>query len=467
MNISSLLNRINISNLSDCDLLNVLESFEDSVYVTGKNTELIYMNTAAEELFGFKLQDMHGKINNEINENFHYWYPSILIDAYHEKKRYTQEQWSTYNGKKFHTTLIPVIEKNGEVSMVVSLSRVISYSVDGVNNKYKTICAESVSEFSSQSPKMLNVLHQSQKMCNLDTTILLTGETGTGKNMIARYIHDNGKSKDKPFIMINCAAIPANIIETELFGYEPHTFSGGNPKGKDGLIKAAEGGTIFLDEIGELSLKMQPKILGFLQNKVYTKIGGREEVRSNVRVIAATNKNLLEECNAKRFREDLYYRLSVMEIEIPPLRERVEDIKLLVDYFLDENNKTYGRNKKLSADTYNVLCNYNWPGNVRQLKNFFEKLTVTIDSDIIYPQDIAFIDNNKFANQTHQIEVLSVPKSFDKIEVISLEERKKTLEKSLVIEAFEKYKSCRMVAKALSISTTKAHRLINLYCTEN
>ncbi len=474
MSISNIINKLNQASLTDIQLLNIMESIEGAIYVTGSNTELLYMNRAAEELFGFSFKEMQGKKNIDINGNLQYWYPSAFDDVYREKKRFIQEQWSTYSGKKFLTTLVPILDDNQDVIMIVSFSQEQQYSISGAEDNNHDLIKNVNNKILTKSPKMAALLNQVQKIATLDATVLLQGETGTGKNLIAKYIHANSRRSDKPFIMVNCSAIPANILESELFGYAPYTFSGGDPKGKEGLVAAAEGGTIFLDEIGELSLELQPKILGFLQDKSYMKVGGRSEITSNVRVIAATNKDLAKESAAKRFRSDLYYRISVIEFEVPALRDRNEDIRVLSDFFLQKNNQEYSKRKIIAPETYELLESYSWPGNVRQLKNFFERQVLIIDSDIIYPHNISFINEN--APETELISNTNInAKPFeitnkigiDFTENLSLDQELSCLERKLVQQAYNNYKSVRQVAKALDIKPTKAHRLIKQYCGDS
>lgn len=205
-----------------------------------------------------------------------------------------------------------------------------------------------------------------------DVTVLITGESGVGKEVVANLIHLNSKRKDKPFITVNCGAIPEGIIESELFGHEKGSFTGAIDSRK-GYFEAANGGTIFLDEIGELPLATQVKFLRILENGEYVKVGGTKTERVDVRVIAATNKNLEHQIGINAFREDLYYRLRSINIYIPPLRDRKEDIKPLFDHFVEQfcrkNNIDF---KGISDDAVEYITSYNWPGNIRQLKNFVE-----------------------------------------------------------------------------------------------
>ena len=225
-------------------------------------------------------------------------------------------------------------------------------------------------------------------MSPTDTWILITGENGTGKELVARTIHQLSSRVDYPLITVNCAAIPEELIESELFGHEKGAFSGETSK-KRGKFELANNGTIFLDEIGDMSLKTQAKILRVLQDQQFQRVGGDRILSVNVRVIAASNKDLEEEIEKGNFREDLYYRLNVIPVEVTPLRERSEDIPLLVETFLDECAKQNRSTKKtMTKETIKLLCAYSWPGNVRELKNLVERLTIMVEEDIIEPLDL-------------------------------------------------------------------------------
>ena len=225
-----------------------------------------------------------------------------------------------------------------------------------------------VSEAAARIRHLIQVLGE-----NLSVNVLLRGETGTGKEVVARQIHANSARKDNLMVRINCGAIPENLMESELFGYERGAFAGAL-KTKKGLIELADGGTVFLDEIGELPMAMQTKLLTFLDDRKFKRIGALEDTAVDVRIIAATNRNLEEAIKAGQFREDLFYRLNVMQIEIPPLRDRREDIPVLCDYYLDYYNKAFARNiEKVDPDFMRELLLYDWKGNVRELKNIFER----------------------------------------------------------------------------------------------
>jgi len=288
-----------------------------------------------------------------------------------------------------------------------------------------------------RSKKMLQVIEIIKKVAPTNATVLICGESGTGKELIARAIHHNSPRKDNPFIAINCAAIPETLIESELFGYEPGAFTGAN-KRKIGLIEAANKGTLFLDEVAELPLITQSKLLRVLQEKEIRRIGGKETIKVDVRIIAATNKNLLEEVQKKKFREDLYYRLKVVTIEIPPLRERKEDIPELVKYFIEKYSKEFGKEiKGIEEKAMQALLNYHWPGNIRELESVIEKAIIICEGDKIKFKDIA--DELKLSN----------PKSIFEIEIPEEGIDYKELEKELLKKAL--IKSNFVIARAAKI----------------
>ena len=236
------------------------------------------------------------------------------------------------------------------------------------------------------SPSIKNLVNLIKKIATTDITVLITGESGTGKSLVAKAIHFLSHRKDKPFITINCSAIPETLLEAELFGYEKGAFSGAYTS-KKGKFELANGGTLFLDEIGDLPLSLQPKLLRVLQEKEIEKLGSEETIQIDVRIIAATNKNLEELIKQGLFREDLYYGISVLPIHIPPLRERKEDIPILVEHFLNIFNQRYRKNIKIEPGALQLMINYPWYGNVRELANTLERLVILKDKDIT-PRDL-------------------------------------------------------------------------------
>jgi DNA-binding NtrC family response regulator len=289
-----------------------------------------------------------------------------------------------------------------------------------------------------KSKKMLQVIDIVKKVTPTNATVLIYGESGTGKELIARAIHYNSPRKDKPFIAINCAAIPETLIESELFGYEPGAFTGANTR-KIGIIEAADKGTLFLDEIAELPPLTQSKLLRVLQEKEVRRIGGKDAIKVDLRIIAATNKNLSKEVEQNRFREDLYYRLKVITVEIPPLRERKEDIPELVKFFIEKYSKEFGKRVNgIEEKALQALINYQWPGNIRQLETVIERAIIICEKDKITLSDIQ--DELK----------ISIPKNILDIDIpdegINYEElEKEILKKALIKSNYIIAKAARLI----------------------
>jgi DNA-binding NtrC family response regulator len=276
------------------------------------------------------------------------------------------------------------------------------------------------------SPKMVEAVEIMKKVCSSNVTVLIHGESGTGKELAARAIHYNSPRRSKPFTAVNCAAIPDNLIESELFGYEPGAFTGATSR-NIGLFEASNNGTLFLDEVGDLPALTQSKILRVLQEKEVRRLGSRDNIRVNVRILAATNKDLEKEILHKNFREDLYYRLKVISLELPPLRERKEDIPELVSFFIKKYNQEFGKRiNRIEETALKALRDYHWPGNIRQLESVTERAVIMCDSPQISLNDIK--DELRFF-QGKELLDFELPE-----EGISIEE----LEKDLLKKAMHK-----------------------------
>lgn len=268
------------------------------------------------------------------------------------------------------------------------------------------------------SKSLHRVLNLANKAAQSDSNVLVEGETGTGKELFAEYIHKQSARKDKPFVVINCASLPDQLIESELFGHEKGAFTDAKFT-KQGLVEIAHGGTLFLDEIGELSLTLQPKLLRFLENGEYRRIGGVTNLNSNVRVIGATNRNLLEEAEAKNFRKDLLFRLNVITITIPPLRDRREDIIILANFFLSSKSPIRSP-KKLSIEAAQILEEYDFTGNVRELEHIIERAIIFAEGDTIIPEDLSLPNSTGYKNSAARGTMLDIPS-----EILSMEDLEK------------------------------------------
>ncbi|MDA8091731.1 MAG: sigma-54 dependent transcriptional regulator [Nitrospiraceae bacterium] len=256
-----------------------------------------------------------------------------------------------------------------------------------------------------------------KKVNDSPVTVLILGESGTGKELVARAIHYSGTRSTKPFTAINCASIPEALLESELFGYEPGAFTGASTTRRAGLFEASNEGTVFLDEIGDLPPATQSKILRILQEKELRRLGGRDTIKVNVKIIAATNKDLEKEIENGRFREDLYYRLRIVTIELPPLRERKEDIPALAAYFLEKYNKEFGRRiKKINDSVFRAFMDYHWPGNIRQLEAVIERAVLMCDTDTIMLSDIKGELRSRKTDGTFDIDIPDEGLVFDDLE---------------------------------------------------
>jgi len=270
----------------------------------------------------------------------------------------------------------------------------------------------SPNEIIGKSDSMVKLLSLAQRAAQSDSNILIEGETGTGKELLAKFIHKNSNRKNNSYVTINCASLPDQLLESELFGYEKGAFTDAKTT-KRGLVEISNRGTLFLDEIGELSLSIQPKLLRFLENGEYRRIGGITNLKSDVRIICATNRNLMEEAEKKNFRRDLLFRLNVITLNIPPLRERKEDIALLVDHFLNIKSKSKIK-KTLSDEALKILMNYSFPGNVRELEHIIERAVIFSENNIIKADDIVIPRN--VAKQKLSSGLIEIPEGLTTLE---------------------------------------------------
>jgi two-component system nitrogen regulation response regulator NtrX len=295
---------------------------------------------------------------------------------------------------------------------------------------------------------------QIQKAGPSDGRVFIYGENGTGKELVAHAIHQNSPRWNMPFIKVNCAAIPEELIESELFGHEKGSFTGATNQ-LIGKFELADGGTIFLDEIGDMSQKTQAKVLRVLQDGEFQRVGGKNAIKVNIRVIAATNKNLQEEIDKGNFREDLYYRLNLIPINVPPLREHKEDIPDLVTYFISEFCKESGRKpKRFSSDAMEVLMNYNWSGNIRHLKNIVERLMIMVDQDDVVDLDV---------NWALEINQPKTEKSKDSQES-GLKDKISQSEKDIILSALEANNwNVSLAAQQLNLERSHLYKKMTKY----
>mgnify|MGYP001095777475 CR=1 FL=1 len=301
------------------------------------------------------------------------------------------------------------------------------------------------------SEPMKKIMEIVRKIAKVNSTVLLLGESGVGKSFLARQIHAMSERASQPFVSLNCGSLPQHLIESELFGYEPGAFTGGKKGGKIGLFEAADNGTIFLDEIAELPYDMQSKLLDVLQENTIRRIGSVEAKKIDVRVIAATNKDLAALVKKRQFREDLYYRLNVIPLEIPPLKERKEDLPALIDHFLRKFNKKYNQSKELAAHVVQRMMQYDWPGNIRELENIIERMVVT-NSENVFEFLVKDGSFPLFEDQTVEVKGL-----------VPLKKAKKIVERELILKAYEIYGSTYKAAKVLEVDQSTIVKKLKEY----
>lgn len=378
----------------------IIEHSFDGIYITDGRAKTIKINKAYETITGLKREDVIGR-NMEELENENVISVSGSLMAIREKRVVTLEQ-EFKTGKKAVITSSPIYDKEGRIIMVVTNVRDLTeiYHLReemGRKEQEEEKLLQKLqhaqgdlfgSQMVAQDKNTLEALFWADKVSGLDATVMLLGETGVGKEEFARYIFQNSRRRSGSFIKVNCGAIPANLLESELFGYEKGAFTGASKNGKIGLFELADKGTIFLDEIGELPLDMQVKFLRVVQEQEVERIGGSKPIKIDVRIVAATNRNLEEMVKQKSFREDLFYRLMVFPIHIPPLRERRKDIEPLAQLFLGQLNKKYGFRKEFTFEALELLKEYQWPGNIRELKNLVERAVIISSEDLIGPESI-------------------------------------------------------------------------------
>lgn len=438
-------------------LQKILDNSPNEFYVLDKDARIVYINKACERHYGIKLKDVVGKSNDELISK-EYWKPLILPRLFKEKKTVIMKQIS-YVGKEIITTAIPLLNDQQEIELIITTSQDASYKDLYIPDEQEINEADQAAIYKNNiitnNKEMSNIVRICEKVAKVDATVLIQGESGTGKGVIAKYIHQKSNRNKAPFLSLNCATIPEELLESELFGYKDGAFTGATKGGKQGLLELADGGTVFLDEIGDISPKVQAKLLKVIQEFEFMPVGGKQSKKVNIRILSATNRNLYEMVQNKEFREDLYYRLHVVNLKIPPLRERKEDIIPLTYHFLSEFNRKHQMNTIISEEALNTFYNYSWPGNIRQLENMLESLVVTSDG-IIKVQDLTdlLIENKKESPVNEEISDCSL--------LASLEE----VERNIVINSYTKYRNTRKVAEDLDISQSKAARLVRKYCSE-
>ncbi len=454
------------------DYKQVLDNIHDDVFVVDKNYKILYMNSACVRMYGADPQrDLGKNIYDLVKEGL--YSPALAPIISERKKTVTMEQM-TCTGIKILSTGTPIMDDKGEIEKILFVSRDITeleqlkYDVEETK-KLLGYYEDKITSMQQDELALLNVIaqndtvlecyHTARKIAKTDANVLLTGESGVGKSLLADYIHKVSNRRNKPFVQINCATIPENLLESELFGYCSGAFSGADKKGKPGLVEIADRGTLFLDEIGELPLMLQAKLLQFIQDKTFIPIGGKKQKKVDVRIITATNRDLQKYVAERKFREDLYYRINVIEIALPPLRERPDDIPVLCDHLMSKINSRYKTFGVLDPETIRAFQDYSWPGNIRELEHVLERLVLTVDNDIISPKylpanikkEVGYLVPEEVSHPGEGENTIRKGLSFKEIEI------------EKILSLYKELKSSYKVAKELNISQSKATRIIKKY----
>ncbi|MFZ5633497.1 MAG: sigma-54 interaction domain-containing protein [Bacillota bacterium] len=375
----------------------VFEHCHDGISIVDKSGKIVSSNPAMQKLYNLSAEDYVGKnVDDLVKEGIFNTNVSTRVLSTRRPVTVLQEVKS---GIRCLTTGVPILGEDGQVEMVVVNSHDVTelYALKERLRQSQKLAGGYQAELTDmriaqmqeedivvRSKKMLDILDLARRLASVDTTVLILGESGVGKEVVATLLHRaSPRRSEKSFIKVNCGAIPRDLLESELFGYDPGAFTGASREGRSGLFELADGGSIFLDEVSELSPDLQVKLLRVLQEREFTRIGGSRVVKVDVRVMAASNKNLLELVKAGSFRQDLYYRLNVVPLEVPPLRHRKEDIVALAQHYVRHFNRKYGFEKVLSAELIDIMEGYPWPGNVRELVNVVERMVVTSKGNIL------------------------------------------------------------------------------------
>ena len=438
----------------------IMDAVSDDLLISDGQGRVMRVSPSFESFYQIKEEDVLGKTVYEL-EKEGVFRPSVIARVIEQRKRITMTQKDNRN-RDIIVTATPVMD-GGDIRFVVSFSRDITEMVE-LQERYSSL-EKQIKRYTAElnelrkgkdegetliweSDAMERVMDIIERIADINVNVLLLGESGVGKTMLAKVIHQRSNRSQGPFVNINCAAIPENLLESELFGYEKGAFTGADARGKAGLMEMADGGTLLLDEISEMPLTLQAKLLKAIQEKAITKVGGTTSINVDFRLIAASNRDLEKCIEDGRFRRDLYYRLNVVNITIPPLAERRADVIPLMEYFISKFNEKYGLSKSFSPKAKEKLVKYSWPGNVRELSNVIERVMVTSEGDVVQTNDLSSeLSGDQYADRE---ELLMSGRTLNEI----LED----VEREVITDAYEKYHTTVAVAEHLGISQPTAFR---------
>ncbi|MCR4429452.1 MAG: sigma 54-interacting transcriptional regulator [Tepidanaerobacteraceae bacterium] len=431
----------------------ILRHVHEGIVIADREGRVVYVNDANERITGFDNSKILGRLVKEVVPE------SSLIEVIKTGREKLGTR-TRVRDKYVISNIVPIYDESeiiGSISVFLDVTEVENLNlklkkaqeqIDKLSRELSTFTGDG-NFICGKSEIMKKIMYIAQKAAGVNSNVLITGESGTGKEVLAHYIHKLGSRKEKPFVAINCGAIPETLLESELFGYEPGAFTGAGNRGKAGIFELANGGTIFLDEVGDMPLALQVKLLRVLQDKEIQRLGGTTGIKLDVRVMAATNKPLEKMINEKSFREDLYYRLNVIEISLPPLRERKEDIPSYVRFLLD---KLAVQLKipcpGISPGAMKTLMNYDFPGNIRELENILEKSMVMDEDGTIDNDDLpGFLNADAGAGRFY----IDTEGKWPKL---------KDVEKTLLEKTIAAFGNKTRAAKALGISRATLYRML-------
>ncbi len=444
----------------------ILDALVDGVFITDAMGITLKVNRMYEHLTGIKLDEIQGKSVRVLQEEG--VFNNILNPEIVRTGKPATKAQQLRNGKKVILSGFPVFDEDGKLCLVITFVRDITMItqlneqmteqtklIDQIHDQLAYIAhKEDVGMPIYKSPQMEQVINLIIRLAKTDATILILGETGVGKDVFARFAHERSLRHDKLMLKVDCGGISETLTESEMFGYVAGAFTGASPKGKAGYFEMADGSTVFLDELGELPLTMQTRLLRVLQDGEILRVGSTSPKKVDVRIITATNRNLSESVEAGTFRRDLYYRLNVATVHIPPLRERSEDIPPLAEHFLREFTAKYKKSMAFMDITMDMLVKYAWPGNVRELQNLVHSLVVTRTVNLLSPRDLpSHISGQNASDTTYNEDIFMTNRPLKDIMA--------DIEKKFLLRAIEIHGSVQKVAEIFKINRSTIFRKLN------
>ena len=446
--------------LTQKEIFQISDHIHDPMYIVDDALRVVYLDHACCAQYGLEPEQTVGCSIESLPDDI---FNALALREALRKK--CQISWRVVRpeGSDVLATSNPYfVENEGQFFVVTTIhaayTELAPYVTphDEQNALVRRSSGENCSDFVTQSKKMTELLELARRLAPGDVPVLITGASGTGKSKMAYYIHEHSNRSSRPFTCLNCSTLPENLVESELFGYVPYAFTGASPKGKDGLLKQTDGGTLFLDEIAELPLPTQAKLLTVVEQQRFIPIGGTKYQQVDIRIISATNQDFTQLMAEKRFREDLYWRLSAFPIHIPSLSERLEDIQLLTFYYLNLFNQKFGMSKTISPTLLQNMCAHSWNGNVRELRNTIERALIVSKGLELTLEDL-FPKEHGPGNSSGDSSV-AYP---------SLTEQLEQVKQDIIRRAAAEYGSSRNVARELNLSQSTAARLMKKYISDS